>query len=130
MTGKGTKRPPALTALLIAEDRRLAELVTAAMAEAREFEILSDLRGYPTEATLEIRVAPPLEEAALPLDLLHPAHGRALPTVGVCCGCMAPRRRICRARAGGATREERAAAIEHPDVVEAEEPAFEADSRN
>lgn len=56
MNGKGTKRESALTALLIAEDRRLADMVTAAVAEAREFEILSDLRGYPQESTLEIRL--------------------------------------------------------------------------
>lgn len=56
MNVRGTKRESALTALLIAEDRELATRVTAAMSETREFEILSDLRSYPQEHTLEIRL--------------------------------------------------------------------------
>lgn len=56
MNVKGTKREPALTALLIAEDRELASRATTAMAETREFEILSDLKSYPQEQTLEIRL--------------------------------------------------------------------------
>jgi pilus assembly protein CpaE len=56
MSGRGTKRETALTALLVAEDRELAQAVTAAVAGTHEFEILSDLRGYPQEQTLEIRL--------------------------------------------------------------------------
>ncbi len=56
MNSKSPKREPALIALLVAEDRELAQQVTQAMAATREFEILSDLRTYPSEQTLEIRL--------------------------------------------------------------------------
>ncbi|MBI4891600.1 MAG: AAA family ATPase [Acidobacteria bacterium] len=56
MNPKGTKREPALTALLVAEDRDLAQAVSQAVAGAREFEILSDLKTFPSEQTLEIRL--------------------------------------------------------------------------
>ncbi len=51
-----TIREPALTALLISEDRELAQAVQAALAETRVFEILSDLKSYPQEQTLDIRL--------------------------------------------------------------------------
>lgn len=68
MNGRGTKRESALTALLIAEDRELAARATAAMAETREFEILSDLRSYPQEQTLEMRLRQ-IQPAVVLVDL-------------------------------------------------------------
>lgn len=56
MNGRGQNREPALTALLIAEDRALAQSVQSALAGARLFEVLSDLKSYPQEQTLEIRL--------------------------------------------------------------------------
>jgi len=51
-----TGREPALTGLLIAQDRELAKAATEAFAESRAFEVVSDLRLYPEEQTLEIRL--------------------------------------------------------------------------
>jgi len=45
-----------LTALLVAPDARLAELLRASVAEAREFEIIAELHSYPSTHTLEIRL--------------------------------------------------------------------------
>ncbi len=46
----------ALTAVLVAKDRVLAESFLAAASESRVFEILSDLKEYPPAATLEMRL--------------------------------------------------------------------------
>jgi len=56
MNGRGSIRESALTALLIAEDRELAQSLQTALAETRVFEILSDLKSYPQEQTLDIRL--------------------------------------------------------------------------
>lgn len=56
MTGRGTVRESPLTALLIAEDREIASRLQASMAEARVFEVLSELKSYPQEQTLDIRL--------------------------------------------------------------------------
>ena len=56
MTGHGTVREPSLSALLIAEDRALAASLHQALASARVFEVMSELRSYPTEQTLEMRL--------------------------------------------------------------------------
>jgi pilus assembly protein CpaE len=45
-----------LTALLIAPDRDLAEQFTASQSGCRAFQILSDLKSYPSRQTLEIRL--------------------------------------------------------------------------
>jgi pilus assembly protein CpaE len=45
-----------LTALLIAPDRGLAQEFTASLADSRAFQILADLKSYPTRNTLDIRL--------------------------------------------------------------------------
>lgn len=56
MTGGRSAHERALTAVLVARDRVLAESFLAAAAECRVFEILSDLKDYPPPATLEMRL--------------------------------------------------------------------------
>lgn len=56
MNGRGTVREPSLTALLIAEDREMARRLQLSLAESRVFEVLSELKSYPAEQTLEIRL--------------------------------------------------------------------------
>lgn len=56
MTPRGIIRDPSLSALLIAADRELAHSLETALQPARCFEVLSDLKEYPGEQTLEIRL--------------------------------------------------------------------------
>lgn len=53
---------------MIAPDRGLAAEFTAALSSARVFQVLSELKNYPTEATLEIRLRQ-LQPDVLLLDL-------------------------------------------------------------
>jgi len=57
-----------LTALLISPDRDLASQLAAALAQTHTFQILADLKSYPTQQTLEIR-ARQLKPQMLLLDL-------------------------------------------------------------
>ncbi|MBI5283207.1 MAG: AAA family ATPase [Candidatus Solibacter usitatus] len=68
MTVRGTNREPALAALLIAEDRELASQLNQALTEARLFEVQSEIKSYPQEHTLEIRLRQIQPEVVL-LDL-------------------------------------------------------------
>src|SRR5580704_16511997 len=52
MTGRG----PVLTALAIIPDRELAAQLSSALERSRSFQILSELKSYPSLQTLEIRV--------------------------------------------------------------------------
>ncbi len=45
-----------LSAILIAPDRELARLLTAGVAEAMMFQILAELKSYPSQQTLDIRL--------------------------------------------------------------------------
>jgi pilus assembly protein CpaE len=56
MTLRGIVRDPSLSALLIAANRELARALESALQTTRCFEVLADLREYPTEQTLEIRL--------------------------------------------------------------------------
>lgn len=56
MSSRGSGREAALTTLLICPDRNLSAQLTKALNEARAFELLSELRSYPQQATLEIRL--------------------------------------------------------------------------
>lgn len=56
MSIAGGARERALTAVLVASDRVLAESFLRAAAEARVFQILAELKGYPAAATLEMRL--------------------------------------------------------------------------
>jgi pilus assembly protein CpaE len=47
---------PELTALLVAPDRELADAFTSTLARTHAFQILSDLKTYPTAQTLDIRL--------------------------------------------------------------------------
>ncbi len=49
-------RKTELTALLIAPDRELAEQFQRSAAELRTFQVLAELKSYPSEHTLEIRL--------------------------------------------------------------------------
>jgi pilus assembly protein CpaE len=49
-------REAGLTTLLISPDRELAAALSATLDEARSFQILSDLKGYPASNALEIRL--------------------------------------------------------------------------
>ncbi len=51
-----TQHEAELTALLISPDRELAQQFLAAVAQTRAFQILADLKSYPPQQTLEIRV--------------------------------------------------------------------------
>ena len=56
MTQATTNRRSVLTALLIGPDRELAKQFTSVCESLNAFEIMSDLKAYPTEQTLEIRL--------------------------------------------------------------------------
>lgn len=56
MKGRGTIREPSLSALLIAENREMARQLQASLGETRVFEVLSELKSYPQEQTLDIRL--------------------------------------------------------------------------
>lgn len=56
MTQATTNRRSVLTALLIGPDRELAKEFTSVCESLNAFEIMSDLKAYPTEQTLEIRL--------------------------------------------------------------------------
>jgi pilus assembly protein CpaE len=56
MAADGNNRNPALAALLIAPDRELAEQFALAEACRNGFEVISELKTYPTEQTLDIRL--------------------------------------------------------------------------
>ena len=47
---------PELTALLIAPDRDLAQEFTSTLRQSRAFQIISELKTYPSQQTLEIRL--------------------------------------------------------------------------
>lgn len=49
-------RRPEFTALLIAPNRALAEQFSSTLARARAFNLVGDLKNYPTEATLDMRL--------------------------------------------------------------------------
>lgn len=54
VTGGARERP--LNAVLVASDRELAESFLQAAAEAKVFQILAELKGYPAAPTLEMRL--------------------------------------------------------------------------
>lgn len=56
MTQSSMGREPALPALLISPDKELAAAAQKAIAEAKVFEIVSELRSYPPAQTAEIRI--------------------------------------------------------------------------
>jgi pilus assembly protein CpaE len=56
MHGSAGARERALTAVLVAPDRNLAEKFRSAAAEPKVFEILSEIKEYPSGATLEMRL--------------------------------------------------------------------------
>lgn len=56
MSVRNPKRGPELTAMLIAPDRELASQFVAAVAETRAFQVLSDIKVYLPENTLDIRL--------------------------------------------------------------------------
>lgn len=56
MTQTSMAREPALPALLIAPDKELAAAAQKAIAEAKVFEVVSELRSYPSPQTAEIRI--------------------------------------------------------------------------
>ena len=45
-----------LTAILICQDRELASVFTRSVENSRSFQIMADLKGYPSRQTLEIRL--------------------------------------------------------------------------
>jgi pilus assembly protein CpaE len=47
---------PELTALLVSPDRELGDAFTSTLAQTHAFQILSDLRSYPSSQTLDIRL--------------------------------------------------------------------------
>src|SRR5208283_1885954 len=49
-------RPQELVALLIAPDRELARQFTATLHHTRAFQIMADLKSWPTQQALEIRL--------------------------------------------------------------------------
>lgn len=56
MSQRQTMRDPALTSVVIAPNRELAEQLSSALQEAKCFEVLADLKSYPSDQTLELRV--------------------------------------------------------------------------
>lgn len=85
---------PALTALLIAPDRQLAAEFMSALKPAKVFQIVSELKKYPSQQTLEIRlrqVRPDLvfvdvasdAEAAADIIRSVTASGKAIQAVGI-----------------------------------------------
>jgi pilus assembly protein CpaE len=53
---RGTGKEPELAALLIAPDRELARQLASTLGETRTFQVLSELKAYPLEQTLELRL--------------------------------------------------------------------------
>lgn len=49
-------RPPQLTALLICPNRDLAQQFVASLNDSKAFQIVGDLKNYPTPQTLDIRI--------------------------------------------------------------------------
>ncbi len=68
MSPRRPVRESELNAILISPNRDLAELFLATVAKVRGFQILSDIRTYPSRQTLEIRLRQLRPEVAL-LDL-------------------------------------------------------------
>jgi pilus assembly protein CpaE len=67
--GRTAKRTvPELTALMIAPDRALAQQFSETLPLTRAFQVLADLKSYPTRQTLEIRLRQ-LQPDVLLLDL-------------------------------------------------------------
>ncbi len=56
MSSTATARGGELRAILIAPDRELAGRFTATLAASRAFQILADLKKYPSEQTMDIRL--------------------------------------------------------------------------
>jgi pilus assembly protein CpaE len=56
MDHQATRGHAVLTALLVSPDRTLAEQFTATIPETRAFQILADLKSYPTRNALDIRM--------------------------------------------------------------------------
>lgn len=56
MHGSAGARERALTAVLVALDRNLAEQFRSAAAEPKVFEVLAELKEYPSASTLEMRL--------------------------------------------------------------------------
>lgn len=56
MHGRAGARERSLTAVLVALDRNLAEQFRSAAAEPKVFEILAELKEYPSASTLEMRL--------------------------------------------------------------------------
>jgi pilus assembly protein CpaE len=59
---------PEITALLVAPDRNLAQEFLATVPQTRAFQILADLKSYPTQANLEMRLRQ-LKPLVLLLDM-------------------------------------------------------------
>lgn len=53
---RGARREGGLTALLISPDRDLSAALESALADTRLFEVIAELKSYPLEQTLEIRL--------------------------------------------------------------------------
>ena len=60
---------PEITALLISPDRPLAESFRSAVAGARIFQVLADLKNYPAPQALEVRIRQ-LKPDVILLDLV------------------------------------------------------------
>jgi len=56
MEGSRTASAKELTALLIAPDRALAQAFTRTLPQARTFQVLAELKSYPPQQTLEMRL--------------------------------------------------------------------------
>lgn len=65
MMPRRTGRETELNAILIAPNRELAELFLSTVPKVRGFQILGDLRSYPTQQTLDIRLKQLQPEVAL-----------------------------------------------------------------
>jgi pilus assembly protein CpaE len=65
MEGSRKTRDTGLSAMLIAPDRAMAQQFNKSLAETRAFQILTDLKSYPTRNTLDIRLRQLRPEAVL-----------------------------------------------------------------
>src|SRR5512139_2038052 len=78
------QEPTPLTALLIAPDRDLAARFTATLARSRAFQVLAEIKTYPAQQVLEMRlrqvrlldVASDIERAS---ELIPMVAGRGVP---------------------------------------------------
>lgn len=68
METRNIHKEPALSALLVAPNRRLADQLVRTLQETHAFQILADLKSYPPQQTLEIRIRQLKPEVVL-LDL-------------------------------------------------------------